>query len=97
MWPLLQLDLFFVKVATFLNFGYTIQLDWVIIYIEKLGIKQFDITTFTSNFASTLNGIAICYRWSSSINELVFVNVFTLQRLDVVRLVITKVLCVFPA
>lgn len=63
------------------------------IYMEKLGIKQFDITTF----ASTLNDIAICYRWSSSINELVFGNVFTLQRLDVVKLVITKVLCVFPA
>ncbi len=67
------------------------------IYMEKLGIKQFDITTFTSNFSSTLNDIAICYRWSSSINELVFGNVFTLQRLGVVRLVITKVLCVFPA
>jgi hypothetical protein len=67
------------------------------IYMEKLGIKQFDITTLTSNFASTLNDIAICYRWSSSINELVFGNVFTLQRLDAVKLVITKVLCVFPA
>jgi hypothetical protein len=67
------------------------------IYMEKLEIKQFDITTFTSNFSSTLNDIAICYRWSSSINELVFGNVFTLQQLDVVRLVITKVLCVFPA